>query len=69
MGSFGITITNYTFINNSADVAGGAIYASVDSHNCSVNDCRFEDNYVNDIDSWIGAEQFSWTAWDGQEMY
>ena len=70
MGSFGITITNYTFINNSADVAGGAIYASVDSHNCSVNDCTFEDNYVTDkTDGWSGGEGFTWIAWDGTEMY
>ena len=70
MGSFGITITNYTFINNSADVAGGAIYASVDSHNCSVNDCTFEDNYVTDKTAgWSGGEGFTWIAWDGTEMY
>ena len=69
MGSFGITITNYTFINNSADVAGGAIYASVDSHNCSVNDCTFEDNYVTEkTEGWYGGESFTWIAWDGTEM-
>ena len=69
MGSVGITIKNYTFINNSADVAGGAIYVSPTSHNCSVIDCNFEDNYVTNItNGWVGGEQFTWTAWDGTDM-
>ena len=69
MGSIGITIKNYTFINNSADVAGGAIYVSPTSHNCSVIDCNFVDNYVTDkTNGWTGGEQFSWTAWDGTDM-
>ncbi|WP_296887139.1 Ig-like domain repeat protein [uncultured Methanobrevibacter sp.] len=69
MGSIGIKIKNYTFINNSADVAGGAIYVSPTSHNCSVIDCNFVDNYVtNKTNGWIGGEQFSWTAWDGTRM-
>ena len=69
MGSIGIKIKNYTFINNSADVAGGAIYVSPTSHNCSVIDCNFEDNYVTNItNGWTGGEQFSWTAWDGTDM-
>jgi predicted outer membrane repeat protein len=71
MGSFGITITNYTFINNSADVAGGAIYVSPTSHNCSVIDCNFEDNYVtNKTNGWIdNPGRFDWIAWDGSSMY
>ena len=69
MGSIGIKIKNYTFINNSADVAGGAIYVSPTSHNCSVIDCNFVDNYVtNKTNGWTGGEQFSWTAWDGTRM-
>ena len=67
MGSVGIKITNYTFINNSADVSGGAIYVSPDSHNCSVIDCNFVDNYVsNKTIEW--NDQFNWIAWDGTEM-
>ncbi|MBQ9026846.1 MAG: Ig-like domain repeat protein, partial [Methanobrevibacter sp.] len=70
MGSIGIKITNYTFINNSADVAGGAIYVSPDSHNCSIIDCVFEDNYVtNKTNGWVGGERFIWTAWDNKSMY
>ena len=69
MGSVGIKITNYTFINNSADVAGGAIYVSPTSHNCSIIDCNFEDNYVtNETDTWVSGGQFSWTAWDGSTI-
>ena len=69
MGSVGINITNYTFINNSADVAGGAIYVSPTSHNCSIIDCNFEDNYVtNETDTWVSGGQFSWTAWDGSTI-
>ena len=67
MGLVGIKITNYTFINNSADVSGGAIYVSPDSHNCSVIDCNFVDNYVsNKTIEW--NDQFNWIAWDGTEM-
>ena len=69
MGSIGIKITNYTFINNSADVSGGAIYVSPTSHNCSIIDCNFEDNYVTDkTNGWSGGEGFTWIAWDGTEM-
>ena len=71
MGSVGITIINYTFINNSADVAGGAIYVSPTSHNCSVIDCNFEDNYVTKAtEGWAthGGGEFGWTAWDGTPM-
>ena len=68
MGSVGIKITNYTFINNSADVSGGAIYVSPDSHNCSIIDCNFENNYVtNKTINWLGS--FDWNAWDGSPMY
>ena len=70
MGSIGIKIVNYTFINNYADVAGGAIYASVSSDNCSIIDCNFVNNYVTDLtDGWVGGEQFNWIAWDGSLMY
>jgi predicted outer membrane repeat protein len=68
MGSIGIKITNYTFINNSADVSGGAIYVSPNSHNCSVIECYFVDNYVtNKTIGWSGS--FDWTAWNGDPMY
>ncbi|MBE6506261.1 MAG: hypothetical protein E7Z73_11135, partial [Methanobrevibacter millerae] len=70
MGSVGIKITNYKFINNSADVGGGAIYVSPTSHNCSVIECTFEDNYVTNLtEGWGGGERFDWTAWDGASMY
>ena len=58
MGSVNITITNYKFINNSADVTGGAIYLGPDSHNCSIIDCYFEDNYVTNKTN--GASGFEW---------
>ena len=41
-----ITITNYTFINNTADYTGGAIYVSPNSHNCTVIDSYFEDSFA-----------------------
>ena len=70
MGSVGIKITNYTFINNSVDVAGGTIYVSVGSDNCSVIDCQFENNYVTNLtNGWNSGEEFNWTAWDGSDMY
>ena len=69
-GSIGIHINNYKFINNSADVAGGAIYASTTSDNCSIINCNFIDNYVtNKTNGWTGGEQFNWIAWDGSIMY
>ena len=69
MGSVGIKIKNYTFINNSADVAGGDIYVSPTSHNCSVIDCNFVDNYVTNItNGWTGGDQYDWIAWDGSPM-
>ncbi|MBR6023704.1 MAG: Ig-like domain repeat protein, partial [Methanobrevibacter sp.] len=68
MGSIGIKITNYTFINNSADVSGGAIYVGPNSHNCSVIDCTFEDNYItNKTDGW--DNEMSWQAWDDTTMH
>ena len=66
MGSVGISITNYTFINNSADVSGAAIYVSSDSHNCSILDCNFENNYVTNV-TFITSDPI-WEAWDGEEM-
>ena len=67
MGSVGISITNYTFINNSADFSGGAIYVSPDSHNCSIIDCNFEENYVTDK-LLEGNDNFFWNAWNGDLM-
>jgi predicted outer membrane repeat protein len=67
MGSVNITIINYTFINNSADVTGGAVYVAPDSHNCSIIDCYFENNYVTNVTNG-GIEEFKWTAWDGTPM-
>ena len=68
MGSIGITIVNYTFINNSADVSGGAIYVSPDSHNCSIENSIFENNYVTNKTA-TGDSEFDWFAWDGTHMY
>ena len=68
MASTGIKIVNYTFINNSADVSGGAIYVSPTSHNCSIIDSRFEDNYVTNKTAEWDDDQFSWIAWDGTTM-
>ena len=68
MGSVNITIRNYTFINNSADVSGGAIYVGPDSHNCSIINSYFENNYVtNETTDWE-YNRFTWTAWDGTLM-
>ncbi|MBE6500496.1 MAG: hypothetical protein E7Z80_08145, partial [Methanobrevibacter thaueri] len=67
MEAVNITITNYTFRNNSADVSGGAIHVSPGSHNCSIINCTFEDNSVdNKTKNWEG--EFYWTAWDGTSM-
>ena len=41
-----IRINNYTFINNTADVSGGAIFVDDDSDNCKVHNCYFEENFV-----------------------
>ena len=41
-----ITITNYTFINNTAEYTGGAIYVSPNSHNCTVIDSYFENSFA-----------------------
>ncbi|MEE0936161.1 MAG: Ig-like domain repeat protein, partial [Methanobrevibacter sp.] len=65
MGSIGIKITNYTFINNSADVSGGAIYVSPTSHNCSIIDSYFEDNFVTNASA---EDLFTWPSWDGDTM-
>ena len=67
MGSIGITITDYKFINNSADVSGGAIYVSPGSHNCSIIDSYFEDNFVTNRTQ--GVDSFSWDSWDHVTMY
>ena len=67
MGSIGITITNYTFTNNTANVSGGAIHVSPNSHNCSIINSTFENNYVtNATIAWEGS--FTWDAWDGMPM-
>ena len=66
MGSVNITIINYTFINNSADVSGGAIYVGPDSHNCSVIDCYFENNYVTNKTA--ESTEFTWISWDNVTM-
>ena len=58
MGSVNITIINYKFINNSADVTGGAIYVGPKSHNCSIIDCYFENNYVTNKTT--GSNSFTW---------
>ena len=56
MGSVGITITNYTFNYNTANVAGGAIYVAPESHNCSIIDSRFLGNEIlNDTGGHGGA--------------
>ena len=67
MGSIGIKIMNYTFINNTADISGGAIYIDSDSHNCLVIDSNFENNYVTNVTSG-GMNSIYWTAWDGTDM-
>ena len=67
MGSIGITITDYKFINNSADVSGGAIYVSPGSHNCSIIDSYFEDNFVTNRTQ--GVDSFSWDSWDHNTIF
>ena len=56
-----IHINNYTFINNTADYGGAAIYVGPQSDNCIVDNSTFEDNYVSNAISgrggaidWIG---------------
>ena len=41
-----ITITNYTFINNTAGKSGGAIFVDEYSASCTVINCTFEGNYI-----------------------
>ncbi|MBE6500010.1 MAG: hypothetical protein E7Z80_05645, partial [Methanobrevibacter thaueri] len=65
MGSVGISITNYTFINNTADIGGGAIFVGPDSHNCSIFNCYFENNYVINETTTSSLE---WESWDGNTM-
>ena len=68
MQSVNITITNYTFINNTADVSGGAIYVGSDSHNCSIIDSTFENNYVTNNTS-VYPTGWDYDAWDGNPVY
>ena len=64
MGSDKITIINYGFFNNTADVSGGAIYVSEESNNCSVIDCIFEGNYVTNVDEGEGGA-IDWNGANG----
>jgi len=64
MGSDEISITNYTFIDNTADVSGGAIYVSPDANGCKVIDSKFYGNNVtNNISGQGGA--IDWMGADG----
>ena len=55
MDSVGISITNYTFISNIADEKGGAIYINQNSHNCSIIECKFDSNEVNNTNRGHGG--------------
>jgi len=48
MKSQNITIRNYTFINNTANVYGGAIYVGPNSHNCNISNSTFDQNHITD---------------------
>ena len=55
LGVDGVTINNYTFLNNTAFSWGGAIYVRADSTNCTVYNSHFEDNYVIDVKNGQGG--------------
>ena len=55
MDSVGISITNYTFISNIADEKGGAIFINQNSHNCSIIECKFDSNEVNNTNRGHGG--------------
>ncbi|WP_458404599.1 Ig-like domain repeat protein [Methanobrevibacter sp.] len=46
LGSSGININKYTFIDNTADLSGGAIYIASDSPNCVINNSYFKNNHI-----------------------
>ena len=50
MHAQGITITNYTFINNTSAETGGAIYIGPESHNCKIISSTFTGNHVTRFD-------------------
>ena len=61
----GININNYKFINNTADLSGGAIYVRGDSPNCKVRNSYFENNRVNDVQNGQGGA----IDWLGENGY
>ncbi|WP_298521340.1 Ig-like domain repeat protein [uncultured Methanobrevibacter sp.] len=44
-----ISIDNYTFIDNTADRSGGAIYIGAGSDNCNIINCTFRGNNVTNL--------------------
>ena len=65
----GININNYRFINNTAELSGGAIYVRGDSPNCKVRNSYFENNRVNDVQNgqggaidWLGANGYIYNS-------
>ena len=49
LGAKAIQINKYTFINNTADVRGGAIFIDEGSDDCGIHNCTFEGNYITNI--------------------
>ena len=50
-----IGIVNYTFINNTADFSGGAIYIGAGSDNCSIYNSTFKGNHITSEDGGHGG--------------
>ena len=67
LGVDDIRITNYRFINNTADLNGGAIFVRQDSSNCSVINSYFDNNYITDKNNGRGGS-IDWLGRDGRVL-
>ena len=47
-----VKIYNYTFINNTAETSGGAIYVGLGSNNCLIYNSTFEGNHLTNMSEW-----------------
>ena len=59
-----ININHYTFVDNTADISGGAIYVGEGSGNCIVNNSYFEANNVTGVAGGHGGA-IEWYAKEG----
>ena len=64
MKSENININHYTFVDNAAEVSGGAIYVGEGSGNCIVSNSYFEGNNVTSTDDGHGGA-IEWYAQSG----